>query len=451
MAVVPAPHVVARARLASQGLLPGPGPGHAAGPADAVRRLLLVQAQDLGQAFWALGVRAPGAGAAKVRAAFDAGAIVRTWAARGTLMLAAPGVLDDVLAVTAPRMRALAAAGFRRSGITAGDLAALEPVALRRSADGATRNELLEAFRDAGQPTSGQRGYHLLMGLSLERVIVQGPMAAGGSRQLFVPYRDWLGPAGHDGGIAEGALERLAVGYFTGHGPATGPTSPGGSASRWPPCAPRWRRPGPVGGWCAGTWPAPATGWGLRLRPCSTGAGQARVPAASSPCPASTSTCSDTATGRPPCRRSMRPGWSPAATGSSAGPSSRQGRRSAPGRPGAGPSPLGTPWGLPPSVPSLRGSVSMPGFGNGEVTIASRCGSPWTLPAGLSHYGCMEHETSLEHALDLAEGNIKEAKRLLDRGKAAHAAGEITDERLAALQRLYDTAHEDVGRVQHEN
>ncbi|WP_372697036.1 hypothetical protein [Arthrobacter sp. JSM 101049] len=63
----------------------------------------------------------------------------------------------------------------------------------------------------------------------------------------------------------------------------------------------------------------------------------------------------------------------------------------------------------------------------------------------------MEHETSLEHALDLAEGNIKEAKRLLDRGKAAHAAGEITDERLAALQRLYDTAHEDVGRVQHEN
>lgn len=53
--------------------------------------------------------------------------------------------------------------------------------------------------------------------------------------------------------------------------------------------------------------------------------------------------------------------------------------------------------------------------------------------------------------MDLAEGNMKEAKRLLDRGKAAHAAGDITDERMASLQRLYDTANEDVGRVRHEN
>ncbi len=51
--------------------------------------------------------------------------------------------------------------------------------------------------------------------------------------------------------------------------------------------------------------------------------------------------------------------------------------------------------------------------------------------------------------MDLAEGNMKEAKRLLDQGKAAHAAGEITDERMASLQRLFDTAHEDVGRTRH--
>lgn len=239
MSAAPAPRtIVARARLASQGLLPVRGHAHGrpdagepdagqsrADPAGAVRRLLLVQAQDFGQAFWALGVRTPGADVATVRAAFDAGAIVRTWAARGTLMLAVPGVLDDVLAVTAPRMRAQTAAVFRHSGITADDLAALAPVALRRSAGGATRSSLLEAFREAGQPTAGQRGYHLLMGLSLERVIVQGPMAAGGAGQLFVPYRNWLeaaqGRTRHDGEDPAGALERLAVGYFTGHGPAT--------------------------------------------------------------------------------------------------------------------------------------------------------------------------------------------------------------------------------------
>lgn len=213
---------MARARLQSQGLL-SPQAARTT-PASVVRHLGLVQAQDLGQAFWALGVRAPGADAATVRAAFDSGSIVRTWAARGTLMLAVPRILDDVLTVTAPRMRAQAASVFRRSGITADDLAALGPVALRHSADGATRSGLLAAFRACGQSTSGQRGYHLLVGLSLERVIVQGPMATGTS-QLFVPYRDWLGaargPSPHDGGASAGALERVAVVYFTGHGPAT--------------------------------------------------------------------------------------------------------------------------------------------------------------------------------------------------------------------------------------
>ena len=102
-------------------------------------------------------------------------------------------------------------------------------------------------------------------------------------------------------------------------------------------------------------------------------------------------------------------------------------------------------------MPSPPGCVSTRIFGHGEVTIAFPCKSPWTFCRELTHYGGMEHKTSLEHAMDLAEGNMKEAKRLLDRGKAAHAAGEITDERMAALQRLYDTANEDVGRVRHDN
>ncbi|WP_149955099.1 hypothetical protein [Zafaria cholistanensis] len=63
----------------------------------------------------------------------------------------------------------------------------------------------------------------------------------------------------------------------------------------------------------------------------------------------------------------------------------------------------------------------------------------------------MEHLTSREHALDLAEGNLKEAQRLLERGKVAHAAGDIDDARLASLQRLYETALEDLQRVRKEN
>ena len=50
----------------------------------------------------------------------------------------------------------------------------------------------------------------------------------------------------------------------------------------------------------------------------------------------------------------------------------------------------------------------------------------------------------------MAEGNLKEAKRLLEQGKKAHAAGDIDDARLAALQRLYDTAAEDRRRAQRD-
>ncbi|GAA1356910.1 winged helix DNA-binding domain-containing protein [Arthrobacter rhombi] len=221
MSAAPAPRlVVARARLASQWLLPGAGARPT--PAAVVGQLGLLQAQDLGQAFWALGVRSPGSTASSVRAAFDDGSIVRTWAARGTLMIVRPGLLDDLLTVTGPRMRAQTATGFRQAGISEQDVEAVAPVALQRCADGATRGQLLEAFRFAGQETSGQRGYLLLMALSVARILVQGPLEGSGSaRQLFVPYRSWIGGSGNDGGDRRAALERLALCYFGGHGPAT--------------------------------------------------------------------------------------------------------------------------------------------------------------------------------------------------------------------------------------
>ena len=62
----------------------------------------------------------------------------------------------------------------------------------------------------------------------------------------------------------------------------------------------------------------------------------------------------------------------------------------------------------------------------------------------------VEHETSLEHAAELADANAKEAKRLLEQGRKAHAAGDITDERLDALERLYETAVQDQGRTHRE-
>jgi hypothetical protein len=62
----------------------------------------------------------------------------------------------------------------------------------------------------------------------------------------------------------------------------------------------------------------------------------------------------------------------------------------------------------------------------------------------------LEHETTLEHARDVARANLKEAQRLLDEAKAAHAAGDISEERVIQLGSLLELAAEDLKRVTRE-
>ncbi len=62
----------------------------------------------------------------------------------------------------------------------------------------------------------------------------------------------------------------------------------------------------------------------------------------------------------------------------------------------------------------------------------------------------LQHETTLEHALDVARANQKEAQRLLDEAKTARAASEIGQERVSQLERLLELANEDLRRVMRE-
>jgi outer membrane protein TolC len=59
----------------------------------------------------------------------------------------------------------------------------------------------------------------------------------------------------------------------------------------------------------------------------------------------------------------------------------------------------------------------------------------------------LEHETTLEHALDVARQNAKQAKRLLDDALAKRDAGEIDDARVNQLRSLLAVAEEDLRRV----
>ena len=62
----------------------------------------------------------------------------------------------------------------------------------------------------------------------------------------------------------------------------------------------------------------------------------------------------------------------------------------------------------------------------------------------------LEHETTLEHALDVARRNAKEAKRLLADARAKREAGEIDDARVSQLEGLLTIAEEDLRRVTRE-
>jgi hypothetical protein len=62
----------------------------------------------------------------------------------------------------------------------------------------------------------------------------------------------------------------------------------------------------------------------------------------------------------------------------------------------------------------------------------------------------LEHETTLEHALDVARANHKQAQKLLDQAVAANAAGDVPDQRVEQLRALLEVATEDLKRVMRE-
>ncbi len=206
---------LARLRLRNQRLLDSP----AGSPADAVRWMLALQAQDYAGALWSIGVRAPGSTVDEVTAALDEGRIVRSWPMRGTLHVTAPEDLPWMLELIGPRMLATIAPRRRQLGITDRTLETAADL-IRGELEGgraATRPELFATLESAGESTGGQRGINLLGALCQSRVLCLGPRR--GAQQTFVHFDEWLPEvAPRD---REDALRELALRYFRSHGPAT--------------------------------------------------------------------------------------------------------------------------------------------------------------------------------------------------------------------------------------
>lgn len=220
------PAAARRLRLRTQGLtLPDGGAGTAdLSPADVVRRMVALQGQDLPAVLRAIAVRSrQGTTLDDVRAAFDAGELVRGWTQRGTLFATTPRDLAALLSLTGARMlrtgrRVRETEGLDDDVVARAKAVALEALRASPAGGGISRAAMVDLWQQAGLPIEGQRGYHLIATLGVQGVLHWGPFA--GAQQLMV---ESPGAGLGDAPVEEpdAALRRIARSYLASRGPAT--------------------------------------------------------------------------------------------------------------------------------------------------------------------------------------------------------------------------------------
>jgi hypothetical protein len=186
----------------------------AGSPAEAVRRMLSLQAQDWFGSLWAV-ARRSGATTAEVEAAQASGAIVRSWPMRGTLHWTPAEDVGWLATLTADRIDRRDATRMRQVlGLDDEALARARDVVERALEAGpASRQSVLDALVASGQPVDAQRGTHILGWLARHGHVVMM------SRTHLALHDAWVAaPRRLD---RDEALAELALRYLQGHGPAT--------------------------------------------------------------------------------------------------------------------------------------------------------------------------------------------------------------------------------------
>lgn len=214
---------IARWRLRSQQL----SVPHATSAAEVVRWLLCVQAENPSQSAWAVACRTAVPDPDDLTSLLSSGEVLRTHVLRPTWHYAAREDLDWLLALTGPRVRkvvdrqlfgdlGLRSHEVERLGRAVLDLLSATPDRTRGQVGDVLR-EQVPALQDR---LTGQAMTLLMARLELDRVVCSGRPVDG--EHTYAPWADRVGARAElrDADRDE-ALGRLALRYFTGHGPAT--------------------------------------------------------------------------------------------------------------------------------------------------------------------------------------------------------------------------------------
>lgn len=188
-------------------------------PEELVSWMGAVQAQEYAGAKWALGIRTLNGTDHHIEKAINEGKIIRTHVLRPTWHLVNPKDIRWMLALTAPRVHASSAFGYRRMELTDAVFKRANKTIIKALQGGRqlTRTELAAALQQAKIATDDLRLIHILMHAELDALVCNG--ARKGKQFTYALLDERVPPA--QPLTKEEALAALTERYFKSHGPAT--------------------------------------------------------------------------------------------------------------------------------------------------------------------------------------------------------------------------------------
>lgn len=188
-------------------------------PEELVRWMGAVQAQDYAGCKWAVGLRTLNATDHSVEQAINDGKIIRTHVLRPTWHLVHPEDIRWMLKLTAPRINAFSAFGYRQMELTDAIFKRAHKALMKALQGGKqlTRLELQAVLQQAKIKTDELRFIHIMAHAELDALVCNG---ARQGKQFTYALMDERVPATKEL-TKEESLIKLAERYFISHGPAT--------------------------------------------------------------------------------------------------------------------------------------------------------------------------------------------------------------------------------------
>lgn len=189
-------------------------------PADVVRWMGAVQAQQFHAAKWALALRMREATSASIQEAYDRGEILRTHVMRPTWHFVTPEDIRWLLELTAPRVNLRCGANYRKYEVDDAVYKKSRRVLVKALQGGKqlTRAALKAALNRAGIDANDTvRMAHIMLRAELDALVCSGALHG---KQFTYALLDERVPASQPLSRDE-ALAKLTTRYFTSHGPAT--------------------------------------------------------------------------------------------------------------------------------------------------------------------------------------------------------------------------------------